>query len=471
MKGVHLVFLIFIFTLLLISNLLASQGNLFIQTISKDNYEKQIYIVLGNSKCHKIVWEQKIIKEIDTIKIEFEDIDFCSISSDELPFNKFPIFGVDSLFVTIDFANRLISYKSKNYQYAYTIFDSLKTHLRILESEVYSILLNPNLKDSLIFTIDNSVIKYSDLINVNFKSRNIKSLLLSYYVTELLKLKAELYLLLFSEGLVSTNNIPDIEKFLPSKHLLKDYNLLVDFETLIHRAINLAYLKRPNIKSKAIFLNIQKKLKAVLARDYYPIAEIKLISFLFDAFKDELTLKFLKRKVEKIKKELIKTNSHVKDELARIRSLLDVRLSLSKGSYAPNVRLINLDSSYIDLQNLHEKPLILVFWGTWCGPCLEEINFLLQNKKSLQLENFQLVFIALEYQNFSQWKKFILEKEIPGIHLYAENQFTNPEIKKFGVTFVPFHIIIDKEFRIFDYNAPPFKNIEYYSKLSEKLSQ
>lgn len=472
MKIRYLAFLSFILTLLLINNLPASNGNLFIQTISEGNGKKQIYISLGNSNCYnKIDWEQKISEEKDTLKIEFENIDYCAIFSNEMPSNKFPIFGADSLFVTIDFANRRTLYQSKNYQYAYTIFDSLKTHLQILESNVYRVLSDTNLKDSLISIMDISLIRTKKLINENIKSKNIRSLLLSYYATELLKLKSELYLLLFSQGLVSANDIPDIEKFLPSQHLLKNYYLLVDFNTLIHKAINLGYLRCHNIKPKAIFLSIQKKLKTVLSRDYYPIAEIRLIGFLLGVFEDELTLKFLKQKTEEIKKEFIKTHIYIKDDLERIISLINIKSNLGKGAFVPNVRLINLDSNYFDLQNLKGKPTILVFWGTWCGPCLEEIDFLLENKKSLRLENFQLVFIALEYQNFNKWKKFVLEKEIPGIHLYAENQFMNPEIKKFGITGVPFHIIITTEFKIFDYNAPQFRNIEYYSKLLEKLSQ
>lgn len=470
MKSVKLKILIFssiMLTLLLVREVLGIT-KFCIQTSCNEFCNKEVSIFFVNKNNQLTTLNRVVRLGNDTFEILFDEISYCAISNSELSMFKLPVFDDDTLFISIDFIKNDIICQSKKYQQVYACLDTLNKRLRIIEVEIYRKYTDLKFKDSLISTLDFFIKAALGSINKNstLQEKNV----FFYYTIELLKLKANLYLLLFSQNLIKPRELPNIEVFIPKKVFLLDYEPFIDFKSFISKVINLAYLKYRNKSVKKLFFAVQKLFKkTLLNKQYYFIAETELINFIADFLNDKSTLYFLEKKVKKNLNEFSNSYPNLTNDLVRLHSTLTSRIKLTRGSYVPDITLLDLDSNYFSLKTLKGKPIILVFWATWCSGCQEDINSLLVNKEQLFLDTFHLVFIALEKNNFKTWKEYVLHKKIPGIHLYAEDGFSNKEIRKFAVTFVPFHIILHSDFKVFHYNAPPFSNVKYYLNIQRKF--
>lgn len=64
----------------------------------------------------------------------------------------------------------------------------------------------------------------------------------------------------------------------------------------------------------------------------------------------------------------------------------------------PTLALSNMKGEVVDLQHLQGNKTILInYWATWCPPCISEIPSLMQVKALRQSDNFDIVFISLDF--------------------------------------------------------------------------
>ncbi|HYQ56703.1 MAG TPA: TlpA family protein disulfide reductase [Draconibacterium sp.] len=99
------------------------------------------------------------------------------------------------------------------------------------------------------------------------------------------------------------------------------------------------------------------------------------------------------------------------------------------------------------VRRLNNKPVLINFWGSWCGPCKYQFKFKDSLKSFLDENGIELIYAAYEYSpDREKWKKIIAAYELSGNHLMISDSFKN-DLKKYGgeITGYPtFMLINDK---------------------------
>jgi thiol-disulfide isomerase/thioredoxin len=125
----------------------------------------------------------------------------------------------------------------------------------------------------------------------------------------------------------------------------------------------------------------------------------------------------------------------------------------------------------VRLSDFKGKVVYIDFWGTWCSPCLEEIPDALELQKKYKGKPIVFLYVALENndQNIAEWRNFIsgknkqfakyLNKPFPGVHVVAEKQFLNENIKPYKINFAPTRVLVDQDGKLVNARAERPKEI------------
>ena len=80
-------------------------------------------------------------------------------------------------------------------------------------------------------------------------------------------------------------------------------------------------------------------------------------------------------------------------------------------------------------------------------------------EKKYENKNIHFVSLSIDERNrprynYEAWRKMIIEKELTGIQLFADNAFNSKFTKAYGIDSIPRFLLIDPEGNIVSGNAP-----------------
>lgn len=129
------------------------------------------------------------------------------------------------------------------------------------------------------------------------------------------------------------------------------------------------------------------------------------------------------------------------EEGAFVGAYLKGATAVSLKGMAPDFKVKDIDAKLISLSDFRGKKMVLLhFWATWCGACVEEIPDLKALNEQFQSKDFQLISVAYPSHKDEDYLPVVKKRGMNWINIYNQRELTNA----YGLPATPQLLLVDK---------------------------
>lgn len=243
-------------------------------------------------------------------------------------------------------------------------------------------------------------------------------------------------------------------------YLKNDMDLQVDFDS---DRINETLAFKGRGEEENEFLKFKSKhVSGLFGEDYKQYLGLKEEDFnkttdkFMDDFHAELDKKASVLDSSFVVKEKADIQEFKKGMVAQHEEQLEIDAKLAKGQPSPDFKgYTNYNGGTSSLADFRGSYVYIDVWATWCIPCIIEIPFLKKVEKEYEGKNIKFMSISADQpKDEEKWRKMIVEKDLHGIQLLADNAIESDFFVNYFIYGIPRFILLDPQGNIVSYDAP-----------------
>ena len=146
-----------------------------------------------------------------------------------------------------------------------------------------------------------------------------------------------------------------------------------------------------------------------------------------------------------------------------LQAELDKLSTLAPGQPAPDFTLKDLDGRPVSLSQFKGKVVLLDFWASWCGPCIDDFRNLRKIKEQMAAQPVVFLNISKDMDE-EDWKRAIAKHEIKGVHVRSEQV-----AQAYNVSGIPRYYLVDPQGLIVEKFLRVWDVDEIVAKIEEHL--
>lgn len=155
------------------------------------------------------------------------------------------------------------------------------------------------------------------------------------------------------------------------------------------------------------------------------------------------------------------------EQIKRALQQFSGRLNMPSVGDTMELKFKAVDGRDVDLAALKGKVVLVDFWATWCGPCVQELPNVKKAYERFHDKGLEIIGISLD-DDKTKLDAFLRKNELPWPQAFSGDGWDDATAKKYGIQSIPAMFLIGKDGKVVAVNT---RGPALASKLEELLGK